>query len=100
MHSFTVGEYIEFFGGDTDTTMKEYAFLPGNMLDPLRAEFMPIRPAKRFLSCIDGAKKEQAESDIVVDVSVISVFLLFSTIYFIQVMLLCFFILHIVISIY
>ena len=54
--------------------MKEYAFLPGNMLDPLRAEFMPIRPAKRFLSCIDGAKKEQAESDIVVDVSVISVF--------------------------
>ena len=54
--------------------MKEYAFLPGNMLDLLRPEFMPIRPAKRFLSCIDGAKKEQAESDIVEDVSVISAY--------------------------
>ena len=80
--------------------MKEYAFLPGNMLDPLRAEFMPIRPAKRFLSCIDGAKKEQAESDIVVDVSVISVFYSDFHNIFISTMLLYIFISHIIISIY
>ena len=49
--------------------MKEYAFLPMSQLDPLRAEFMPPRPAKRFLSCIDGAKKEERERNLVINVS-------------------------------
>ena len=80
--------------------MKEYAFLPGNMLDLLRPEFMPIRPAKRFLSCIDGAKKEQAESDIVEDVSVISIFFFDFYNILIQTILLYIFTLSIVSSIY
>ena len=64
-----LGEYIEFFGEDSDMIMKEYAFLPMSQLDPLRAEFMPPRPAKRFLSCIDGAKKEERERNLVINVS-------------------------------
>ena len=49
--------------------MKEYAFLPMSQLDPLRAEFMPTKPAKRFLSCIDGTKKEETERNLVINVS-------------------------------
>ena len=65
-----LGEYIEFFGEDSDMIMKEYAFLPMSQLDPLRAEFMPPKPAKRFLSCIDGTKKEEAERNLVINVRI------------------------------
>lgn len=64
-----IGEYIEFFGGDTDVVMKEYAFLPLAQLDPLRDDFMPSKVVKKFLTCIDGARKEQQDMDTVIDVS-------------------------------
>ena len=51
--------------------MKEYAFLPINQLDPLREEFMPARPAKKILSCVEGARKEEAERNLVINVSLV-----------------------------
>ena len=67
------GEYIEFFGGDTDIVMKEYAFLPSSQLDPLRDDFMPSKVVKKFLTCIEGARKEQLDMDAVIDVSTLCV---------------------------
>jgi hypothetical protein len=49
--------------------MKEYAFLPSAQLDPLRDDFMPSKVVKKFLTCIEGARKEQLDMDTVIDVS-------------------------------
>lgn len=62
------GEYIEFFGGDADTVMKEYAFLPASQLDPLRDQFLPAKVAKKLQSCIEGARKEKLEINFVIEV--------------------------------
>ena len=60
--------------------MKEYAFLSPSLLDPFREEFMPSRPVKRFLSCIEGANKEQLEMVTVIDVrTLLYFFLIFVT---------------------
>lgn len=49
--------------------MKEYAFLPSSQLDPLRDDFMPSKVVKKFLTCIEGARKEQLDMDTVIEVS-------------------------------
>lgn len=66
------GEYIEFFG-DTDSVMKEYAFLPASQLDPLRDQFLPSKVAKKLQCCIEGARKEKLEINSVIEVRTYSV---------------------------
>jgi hypothetical protein len=68
------GEYIEFFG-DTDSVMKEYAFLPASQLDPLRDQFLPSKVAKKLQCCIEGARKEKLEINSVIEVRSCSVVL-------------------------
>jgi hypothetical protein len=53
--------------------MKEYAFLPSSQLDPLRDDFMPSKVAKKFLACIEGARREQLDMDTVIDVRAFTV---------------------------
>jgi hypothetical protein len=84
------GEYIEFFGGDTDIVMKEYAFLPSSQLDPLRDDFMPSKVVKRFLTCIEGARKEQLDMDAVIDVSTLCVSCVCVCVYMSSVCVFCF----------
>jgi hypothetical protein len=61
-------EYIEFFPAETEKNVsREYAFLPSTQLDPLKEEFMPIRPLKRLISCMDSVSKENADMKSVID---------------------------------
>jgi hypothetical protein len=61
-------EYIEFFPAETEKNVsREYAFLPSTQFDPIKEEFMPTRPLKRLVSCMDSVKKEKADMKSVVD---------------------------------